>query len=301
MTTRHADTFAPESTRAVLDEACHEAHLDAQAAALVRIGENALFHLQREGLMARVARSADAAHKEVDIARWLQSHDFPAVRLADRIPQPVLAQGVNVTFWEFIEEDSNELPNSSDLGEMLRRLHALPAPKFSLPQFNPMPKVDARLANIRTRLPDDDCQFLALRKSELAEEFETLDFPLPLGHIHGDAHRHNLMRNRNDGVVRLIDLEDFCYGPREWDLSIEAIGYQAFGWISEAAYRSYVQACGFDPLQWSGFAVIRSIRELNMTTWLAQRLGQSTALDNEVRKRISDLRDDDAPRQWGAF
>lgn len=99
----------------------------------------------------------------------------------------------------------------------------------------------------------------------------------------------------------MIDLEDFAVGPREWDLCVEAIGYSQFGWITQEDYCAYVQAARFDPLEWSGFEVIRAIRELNMTSWLAQRLGESPEVDAEVKQRIRDLRDDEAPRHWAAF
>ncbi|WP_232376378.1 aminoglycoside phosphotransferase family protein [Amycolatopsis aidingensis] len=264
------------------------------------MGENALYRLKDAQVMARVGRSAEASRKEVDVACWLASHQFPAVRLADT-QQVIAIQGMAVTFWEFI--DSSDQPaTSADLGRILRALHDLPdRPKAELPRFVPMPKIDRRLETIGSSLPTKDHEFLKARKAELEDEFSSLEFELETGAIHGDAHRHNLIRDSQSGKVRLIDLEDFCFGPREWDACVEAIGYDDFGWITDVDYRSYVEAYGFDPLQWSGYPVIKSIRELNMTTWLAQMLGQSREVDDEVHRRINDLRDDDAPRKWRTF
>lgn len=288
--------FSPESTRAVLDLACARAGLGAEGARLMRLGENAMYRLASVRVIVRIGRSVDASRKETGVARWLQAHSFPAVRLA-RVDQPVIVHEMPVTFWEVIEE-SDEPTTSADLGRMLHDLHSLPAPDFSLPRFTPMPKVERRLANIGNALPPAERQFLSERKRQLEDQYSALQFALGCGPIHGDAHAGNLMRDTH-GLVRLIDFEDFCWGPREWDVCVEAVRYKAFGWVSGDEYSAYVNAYGFDPLDWPGFSTIRAMRELNMTTWLAQQLGQSEEVDTEVRKRIKDLRDVQAPRRWG--
>jgi thiamine kinase-like enzyme len=104
-----------------------------------------------------------------------------------------------------------------------------------------------------------------------------------------------------DGNLYLIDFEDFAYGPREWDAAVLSVRHQAFGWASDAEYRSYADAYGFDPIDWPGFPVVRAARELNMTTWLAQTMDESPEVEAEVYKRLSDLRDDQAPRNWRVF
>ncbi|GAB3914663.1 hypothetical protein GCM10029964_126530 [Kibdelosporangium lantanae] len=150
------------------------------------------------------------------------------------------------------------------------------------------------------QLDPDDIEFLRDKFKDLSTEYEQLRFVLPPGPIHGDAHVGNLMRAR-DGQIKLIDLEDFAFGPREWDAAVLSVRHQAFGWVTEEDYQRYVAAYGFDPIKWDGFPVIRAIRELNMTTWLAQTMGESADVADEVRKRISDLRDDQTPRDWRAF
>ncbi|GHF84114.1 hypothetical protein FHX82_001153 [Amycolatopsis bartoniae] len=40
--------------------------------------------------------------KEVAVARWLTTQDFPAGRLSPPAEQPLFAAGHPVTFWEFI-------------------------------------------------------------------------------------------------------------------------------------------------------------------------------------------------------
>lgn len=296
-----ATAFTPETTRDVLDSACGVARLDSTGATLMRMGENAMYHLADEPVVVRIGRSIEASRKETSIARWLASVDFPAVRLIDiGSPQPIIVDKTPVTFWEFIEENG-EPATSGDLGSILRRLHQTTGPAdLVLPAFEPMPKIDKRLAGLSDRLSPSDLDFLAGYKKTLTEQFADVHFVLGSGPVHGDAHRGNLMRD-SSGVVRLIDFEAFCRGPREWDVCVEAVRYRVFGWIDESEYWAFVEAYGFDPLTWPGFPVVRAVRELNMTTWLAQQLGQSSRIDQEVHRRIADLRDEGARRRWRAF
>lgn len=294
-------TFTPDTTLQALESACKVAGLSAVGAELVRLGENAMYRLATSPIMVRIGRSTAASRKEARIAKWLAGHQFPAARLADvDVEQPVVVDDLAATFWEFIEQ-SGEAVSSAELGSVLRDLHGLPEPSdLSLPFFEPMPKIEKRLDDIGARLPHDDRRFLLEQREDLEAKFAKLDLVLGFGPVHGDFHEGNLMRDRS-GTVRLIDFEDFCWGPREWDACIESVRYRAMGWSSDEDYAAYVRAYGFDPLDWSGFPVVRAIRELNMTTWLAQQLGQSVEVDAEVRKRIADLRDGQAPRRWHVF
>jgi hypothetical protein len=293
--------FTTGLTDAVLQVACESSGLNAAGASLLRFGENAIYRLPSVQVVVRIGRSLVAAEKEVNVARWLQDNRFPAAQLAPDLEEPVVIDGVPVTFWEYIEEDNAPI-TSAEFGTVLHDLHRLPNPtNFDLPPFSPMPKVEQRLRDIpQGYLDPSDIDFLRTRLKELSAEFERLSFVLPLGPIHCDAHPGNLMHTRR-GEIKLIDFEDFAYGPREWDAAILSVRHQAFGWTSDEEYKSYVRAYGFDPTTWAGFPVIRAIRELNMTTWLAQTIGQSAEVKAEVVKRIADLRNDQAPRDWRAF
>ncbi|MGH3754894.1 MAG: phosphotransferase enzyme family protein [Pseudonocardiaceae bacterium] len=300
--TNTAVAFTPSSTQVVLEQACRSVGLNPDGAILARLGENAMYRLRDESVMVRIGRSEQAARKEAQVAEWLASHEFRAVRLTGHGDQPVIANGLPVTFWEFIDEDTQPVA-SADLGGMLRQLHALPEPtSFQLPNFSPMPKAAERIHRLVEEglLSSADAEFLRRRHREIAAEFADLEFFLPSGPVHGDAHAGNLMRSVN-GTIKMIDFEDFCHGPREWDVAVEAVRHRALDWVSESDYRSYVEEYGFDIIDWPGFHTIRAARELNMTTWLAQRLGQSMEIDTEVRQRISDLRDDQSPRHWRPF
>ncbi|MGH3915671.1 MAG: phosphotransferase family protein [Pseudonocardiaceae bacterium] len=294
--------FDGDSSRALLDVACKTVGLDSGGAELLRLGANALYRLSDAPVTVRIGRSRLAARKEIRVARWLASHDFPAVRLAENLAQPISIGDVAITFWWFVEASPDPI-TAQELAWTLRELHRLPAPTdFQLPSFDPMSKVERRLDAVPTNIvPPADIDFLRKRRQQLVADFEALHYTLPFGPVHGDAHTDNLIRSADAADVKLLDFEDFSWGPREWDVSVLAVRYQAFGWASPIEYADYVATYGFDPLNWPGFPVFRAIRELNMTAWLMEKLGESPEVTAEVRRRVADLRDDQSPRRWRIF
>jgi Ser/Thr protein kinase RdoA (MazF antagonist) len=289
--------FTATATREILAVACAGLGIDSADAVLLRHGENAVYRLAHDPLVARIARHPDVPRREVDVAGWLAAAGLPAVRLASDVDQLREINGRVVTWWDLITE-SRQLPTFVNLAGMLRRLHDLPDPtRFSLPHFDPMPRVLRRLESVSETLAEPDRKFIVGRHAELRAAFDAMSFDLAPGPIHGDAHLGNLMR-REDGTVVLIDLEAFAWGPREWDASVFAAAYAAFEWMDHAEYRRCVEAYGWDPLTWSGFPTLRAIRELNMITWLLQRAGESPEVDEEIARRLADLRNDELPRRW---
>jgi hypothetical protein len=86
-------------TQALLAAACARVGLDATGAAPIRLGENAILRLPSK-VVARISRpgQADAAAREVAVARWLGGHGVRAVEPIG-VPQPVEIDGRAVTFW----------------------------------------------------------------------------------------------------------------------------------------------------------------------------------------------------------
>src|SRR6266571_530435 len=90
-----AGPFSVATSWDTLRAACTVVGFDSQGAQLMRLGENALFHLVDAGVVVRIARTMDYwsdAVKEVDVAHWLAGHRFPAAEACD-VPQPVAAAG----------------------------------------------------------------------------------------------------------------------------------------------------------------------------------------------------------------
>ncbi|WP_436773190.1 phosphotransferase enzyme family protein [Yinghuangia sp. YIM S09857] len=293
--------FTVEHARAILPDVCADAGLSAEGAVLLRFGENAVFRLA-EPVVVRVARSAGLlaeAERSVRVAEWLEGADYPAVRVSPGIRQPVAAAGRVVTFWGAVGEEERFV-NAGQLGELLARLHALEIPVgLGLPRLDPLADTLRRLSAL-SAFGRSDLAFLAARAEELQARYEELEFVLPAAVVHGDAHVGNGLLDA-DGRPVLIDLDGFAVGPREWDLVVPALYADRVGWHTEAEYEAFVQAYGFNVMNWDGYPVLADIRELDMVVWLAQNVGHSADVAAEVARRIADLRGGAGRRGWRAF
>jgi Ser/Thr protein kinase RdoA (MazF antagonist) len=282
-----------------LRDVCRQLGLDPTGSRLLRLGENAIYALVDRNLVVRIARSADTrerVEREVAIARWLAHQSFPAVRLAQGLPQVVPADGRLVTFWELVTE-TEEPKSTADLGTILARFHALPRPSFPLPKFDPFSVVPPRLAKPGDARPAD-VTYLADLHRQLVESYAALEFPTPFGLIHGDAHRSNLLASES-GVL-LSDFEVVAFGPREWDLTPTAVSVERFG-LPAQEYAQFVQAYGRDVTEWDGYRTLARIRDLTMTTWLMQNVAESPEIAEEFHARVTSMREGDYARQWNAF
>ncbi|MFF7894803.1 phosphotransferase enzyme family protein [Streptomyces sp. NPDC007907] len=288
------------STRAaqVMTAACRAAGLDDRGAELIRLGENALFRLDAEPVIVRVARGEPwlpKARVEVAVSQWLAEEGFPAARLVDGLEQPFLIDGHPVTFWRLIVEGSRKA-TYGELGGILRDLHSMTLPVgLELPSFNPFDKQELRIS--KAAIPEDDRVFLRKRWSELRDQFEGLRFETPKGPVHGDAHVQNLMVN-DRGEVILIDFEAFCFDHPEWDLMVTSVEHHSLGWQTVEQYADFVRAYGRDLHDWHGYDTLRRLQEFGMTTWLMQNVREDEGTAAEYRRRIAALRNDDAPRDW---
>jgi len=292
--------FTPAGASATLAEACSLAGLSSDEAQLIRLGENAIFRLQRQRVVVRIARGIEFlkyAKKEVGVAEWLRDAGLPAAEPTAH-DQPTVIRDRPVTFWKLIDDSGSEA-TLEDLARVLRRLHNLPVPAtLALPEFDIFDRVPERIAN-SADLTDAQREFLTDRLSQLRQDYASLEFTLPRSAVHGDAHTSNLIQ-RPDGQLILIDFERFGYGPPESDLAVTATEHLV-GWHGEAQYARFCQAYGFDVMTWEGFPVIRAINDLKMTTWLMQNVHGSDRLAQEFRNRLASLHDRNAPRAWQPF
>jgi Ser/Thr protein kinase RdoA (MazF antagonist) len=291
--------FTAGSAWQTLTAACEIAGLDIHGAQLLRLGTNANYRLAAHPVLVRISPGhTQAVRTEIAVARWLAGYGFPAARIAEDIGQPLAIDGRIVTFWQLIRHHRDPA-TVADIARLLYGLHELPEPAgFTLPVFDPLAHTAQRLASAGD---GPDACFLRDRCEQLRDRYAKLRFTLPQGVIHGDAHEANALRDPS-GTVVLIDFEACAWGPREWDLGVLAMRFRPFGWITEADYQACVAAYGgFDITSWDGYPVLTSIRELNMTSWLLGKAGQSQEHAVELHTRMADLRDDRAPRNWRAF
>jgi Ser/Thr protein kinase RdoA (MazF antagonist) len=294
---RGSATFTAESMAVILSDACHAVGLDASGARLMRLGSNAVYRLVAP-VVVHVARPGGSAEvgRIIDVARWLAAADYPAVRALD-VDQPVVVDGLAVTFWETVSRDGDTYAPVRDVARLLVWLHSLTVPyELELPEFDPFDGIAQRI-DTNGSLGEEDRAFLATRLDKLRERYAGLDFVLPRGVIHGDANVGNvLLDDRGEAVV--IDLDGVAFGPREWDLIQTAIFYDRFGWHTREEYEGFVEVYGFDIMSWPGYGVLGDIRELHMVAWLVQGAADSERMADEARKRIMSLRTGSSRRDW---
>ncbi|MFI7642976.1 phosphotransferase family protein [Nonomuraea sp. NPDC049400] len=293
-----AASFTAAAAFRALHLACEQRELNCSDATLLGpVGDNGVFRLPHERIVARVAWGMPAlatVERELRVTAWLAEQDLPAVRPSAMVAdQPLLCDGRVITFWEEIPAPQQGRP--ADMGALLRRLHALPVPPEGLlPRFDPFYRQDSHIRDA-TGLHEQDRRFLLDHLEELRAAYDNLPFVHSLRAIHGDPHRKNLVRGA-DGRTVMLDLERFAVGPIEWDLVVVAV-YHLVGWYDDTEYAAFVESYGWDITQWDGFSTLASVRQLRMTTWLAGRTGREPRLIPEVLNRIATLRDPAAPRR----
>ncbi|HEX5403979.1 MAG TPA: aminoglycoside phosphotransferase family protein [Pseudonocardiaceae bacterium] len=280
--------------------ACAIAEFDTDQARLIRLGENALFHLPAAGVVVRIARTmsywADSV-KEVNVANWLADNQFPAAQAYD-VSQPVAVAEHPVTFWRFIAGRAGDQRDIVTLGGVLRRLHQTQPPTtFTLPPEDILGRVKPRIAS--GQIPDSDKEFLLDLLSDLTAKVSNLEYPLSPAPTHGDAHTENLMIHDDQPV--LIDFERFAWGQPEWDLAMTATEHLTAKWWTDDQYAKFCDAYGYDVTEWTGgFDVLRAVHELKMTTWLMQNVAESQEIADEYQSRMRTLRGEPSPG-WHPF
>jgi thiamine kinase-like enzyme len=282
-----------------LARACVSVGLDPEDARLLRLGSNAVYHLKTP-VIARVSRPGsdpEPIRLSVAVARWLESENYPAVRIVG-VDQPVTVDdGYTVTFWESVSDDGDQFANTAEIAAVLRRLHRLVAPDaLHLPELDPFANAVERIAG-STWLTPEDRSFLDDRLARLRDSYAELEFVLPLGAVHGDASVGNVLRDR-DGNPVLIDLDGFSMGPREWDLVLTAMYYDSFGWHTREEYEDFVRVYGYDVRQWAGYPMLRDVRELLMVTWVMSKAAEDSWAAGETAKRIKALRAGTSRQDW---
>lgn len=291
--------MTPEVARRVLATACRQVDLDPSDAELIRIGSNAVFRL-RTPVIVRIAQGSDVAEsagRQVEVARWLEAVDYPATRALD-VEQPVYAEGRVATFWVSVSEAEAYAP-IDQVADLIRRLHELEAPpSLDLPELAVFDRILNRLSCASNgMLTEEECVFLESRVREMRSRYASLEFALPRGPIHGDANVGNVIIDR-EGKPVLIDLDNFCRGPREWDLVQTALYYERFGWHTQEEYTAFCQVYGFDIMAWPGYETLADIHELRMVAWLSGNAAKDPRSSRELKKRLASLRDGGSRKHW---
>lgn len=278
----------------LLARAAAQTGIELRTPKLLSMGDSATFAANDE-VVAKVTRfpgQRAVAHREVAVARWLASVGVPAViAVTDAVE---VGNGPHVvTFWQRIPEHRSG--TAAEVAACLTRLHALPVDSApDLAEVQPFVRVADRIE--ASPLDGNDKQFLLQRAMELQDRW-----PPPPGLaaaiLHGDPNAGNVVVTP-DGCVLVWDLERFSIGPREWDLTLQAVSYDSCRWIDEQEYARFVAAYGHDVTADEVYPIFRDVRELRMTSWLANKASQDLSLRAEAEYRIACLRGNRGPRPW---
>jgi hypothetical protein len=281
-----------------LSDAARRCGLDDSGADLIRLFSTAVYHLPAADAVARIApvtspQSAARLATSVRVTRWLTAAGFPAVEPLP-VGQPVVSHGCAVTFWRYLPQHGPQ-PGPADLGHLLSGLHRLGPPPFPLPAYQPLGSVRQAIQASQA-ISDDERAWLNDHCQRLLHDYRQLDFDLPPGMIHGDAWQGNLLRD-SDRVV-LADWDAVSTGPREIDL-IPTLQAPRFG-LPEHERDAFIAAYGHDIRGWSGYPVLRDIRELSTITALLRDAHVDPAAHDQLQVRLRSLHTGDT-RQWTTF
>ncbi|MBB3733806.1 aminoglycoside phosphotransferase family protein [Nonomuraea dietziae] len=287
---------AETASRAVLEAACTQAGLDPHAAELLRLGENALYRLPG-GIIARISRAGQtaAAVREVQVARWLEAQEVPAVQALPNVDQPAEVDGRAVTWWQ--ELPPHRHGTAVEVAAALRRLHDLPPPiTFDVGRLDPFVRLSDRIERAAT-LSEADRAWMREHLAVLQGRYAELPTGLSPSVVHGDAWIGNVVAT-NDSRVVLLDLERCSVGPPEWDLVSTAVKVFTLAGITIEDYQRFVDAYGHDVTRWAGFELLRDIREFRLVCMAAQAAGENPTRADEAALRLACLRGERGPRPW---
>ncbi len=289
--------FSRDRLALVLRAICDRLGLDAEGAQLLRFTNNAVYKLAGDQAVVRIVGSVALQHrveKVVRIAGWLAEHDIAAVRLL--VGEPIRVDEHVATVWEVVPSGGRPA-RGRDLGNLLRRIHQLPAPPFQLPIWDPLDDVRRRVDDAEA-IEDSDREFLLDCCDRLEETLAGLEFPLASSVVHGDAHLGNLIPSP-DGPV-LCDFDSTSVGPPEWDLTPVAVGVGRFGEPART-YREMVRAYGWDVTQWGGYSALREVRELKLITSVLPSVRSNPDVRPELMRRLDDFRRGDTRARWARY
>lgn len=282
-----------------LAAACEQAGLDPDGALLLRYHVNAVYHLPRADVVARISPVSrlEQACRGIDMTRWLRANGFPATAPLD-VEQPIQAHGHVVTFWRYYDQSGRRLPTSRALARVLRQLHACDLPPYPLPTYQPLDSFRGGLKNYGPAVLDrDDYAFLESRATVLLDAYGQLTSALGEGLIHADARLGNLLWD-GDAVV-LGDWDSVSVGPRELDLVITYQGTR-YG-RSETDLDEFAPAYGWDVRTWPGYATLRDIRDLHTLSAPLRLAVDQPKVAKELHHRVEGLRTGDLGQRWSSF
>jgi hypothetical protein len=294
--------------RQALLRACARAGLDPSGAQLLHHYANAVYMLPVGNVVARIMfgpHSTQKANLSVAVTRWLVSeHHFPATAPFPDTEPITIDQTTTATFWTYYPQPaSGGKPTSAHLGPRIRRLHELPEPPITLPDWVPLRSLEytVRSPTALATLTPADRDWLLRHIDDTRRNLEALEWPLGWGLIHGDAWAGNLLWNRAaapDAIV-LGDWDSVCRGPREIDLIPSFHAAQRYGRGPKWA-QAFADSYGYDLTTWPGFPTLFAMRDLTQLSGPLRRAADEPALARALHQRLEGIKGH-GPPTWSEF
>ena len=98
----------------------------------------------------------------------------------------------------------------------------------------------------------------------------------------------------------ICDFDSLADGPREWDLTPVAVGRLRFDYPGDA-YGELAAHYGFDVLNWTGFPVLRKIRELKLVTSVVPILRSNPGIREQWAFRLQSFKNRDVMARWSTY
>ena len=278
--------------RRVCDTFMVHAGLSDHNPALISFRQNAIFHIPGPDISLRIygpGENQTRATLMVNIARWLNEQNFPAVRLSPiETAQPFNLLGYQTSVWQWVVADEPGQDGNFAYGQLLRRFHDLPATDApSVPGFDQMTRIRQRLDRIRvaaiiSKEAEGVLTGVVVRAAAMADSLG--DTRLGRGILHGDAMPGNAVQS--GGEMVMIDLDSVCAGLREWDLVPMYVAAKRFSRNGEHRWHDFLKGYGIDDGDLPDLQAASIIKQLSITIYLCLSAGQSANIDAEIARRI---------------
>jgi hypothetical protein len=212
--------------------------LPCEEAVVAHSGSNVLVHLRPSPVVARVMTGTVVLHedpggwlkREVSVLSFLAPSRLAVAPSPLILPGPYRADGLWMTFWEWVAHRGSELRDGAEqLGRALRGLHdELSAYPGELGDLEDLRRnIDRLLRQLRPTEALTAERIDSLRARLFALSDTVFAASLPVQALHGDASLSNLLRA--EGRLVWNDFEDTFRGPVHWDLAGYLISLEARG------------------------------------------------------------------------
>jgi Ser/Thr protein kinase RdoA (MazF antagonist) len=223
---------------------------------------------------------------ELYFARAAHEAGLPVVAPADEVANaPILTPDGPVTFWPLLQPEASGELDWGWLGRTLSRLHQLSVPPGLPSLWDPLKRVEQRIAAYaaQSSARSDYISVLSGVCMEARKELLQIHSARGVSLVHGDATPSNVIQTKQGPL--LIDFDLAGVGPPEWDLMAAVVSHRRFGLALEYVH-CFLEAYGCDPGESESFRILRKVRELLDTSFALTLSGIDIRAERELDVRM---------------